>query len=192
MKLNYNNNELANHSWNPDIQSQDCIRQELHYSEQHQQHEQKKKSHGNRKLQRYRRKLRNQGMNPNTIAEVISSTWVDMDLSVPNQATQEKEETPNSTANETMFYPPKPIKKKTKKKNKKNINKKQTIIKKKKNKSDEYVSKRKVKESAKINDVIDYTSVPDEIFSQMLSTAFNGIEQLNCFLNEDEKIAFIR
>ena len=43
-----------------------------------------------------------------------------------------------------------------------------------------------------INDSIDYATVPDEIVSQILITAFNEVEQLFIVLNDDEKIKFIR
>ena len=66
------------------------------------------------------------------------------------------------------------------------------MIKKKKIRSDEAMPMRKVKIPSVIKDSIDYTSVPDEIFAQMFSAAFNEKESLICFLNEDEKIKLTR
>jgi hypothetical protein len=151
-----------------------------------------KKSHGNRKLQRYRRKLRNQGLDSDTIAQLTSS-WVDTTPSKSNEIIQEQnEKTISITVSETMFHPPKPHKKMRKQNKKKNINNKQIIIKKKKINSSEYVSTKKVKTPPIIKDSFDYAKIPDEIFSQMFSTAFDGTQNFVCFLNEDEKIKFIR
>jgi hypothetical protein len=113
-----------------------------------------------------------------------------MGQSKTDEVTQQNEPITMLTANEIIFHPPKPIKKK--KKNKRKINEKRTITKKEKNSSSESVPRKKLEAPTTINDSIDYASVPDEIFSQMSSAAFNGREKLNCFLNEDEKIKFIR
>ena len=82
--MNFNNNTnntLFNHSdiqcnraWYPSSSNQDQIIQETQHSQQQNQYDkQKKKCHGNRKLQRYRRKLRKQGMDSQTITELINS-----------------------------------------------------------------------------------------------------------------------
>jgi hypothetical protein len=162
--------------------------------QQQQQERQKKKSRGNRRMQRYRRKLRDQGKDSHRIAELINSC-VDLSQSKTNEVAQQNEQTTKSIADEAaVFYPPKLIKKKNKKnKNKKQINEKRTIIKKQNTSSTESMSIRKVKQpSAMINDSIDYANISDEIFSQMSSVVFNRTENFNCFLNEDEKIKFIR
>jgi hypothetical protein len=53
-------------------------------------------------------------------------------------------------------------------------------------------SVKKGKTSAFINDSIDYISVSDKIFRQMLFRALNAIETFSCLINEDEQIKFSR
>jgi len=170
MDYNEDNNEdlnypLSSHTQNCHqrhaiLSDQSDTIQDLKYGQRQEQHEQKKKSRGNRKLQRYRRKLRKQGMDSQTIAKLIDSSS-DVTQSKTHEVTQQNEQPSKSTINETIFFPPKPIKKKTKKKkNKKNINETQACIKQKKNKSNKSVSLKEVKALVMINDSIDYASVP--------------------------------
>ena len=84
MNYNGNNNGLSNYPYYLDIlnpqlsiefsSNQNYMVQKLQHSEQQQQQpklKEKKKCCGNRKLQRYRRKLRQQGMNANDIARSV-------------------------------------------------------------------------------------------------------------------------
>ncbi|CAF4268877.1 unnamed protein product, partial [Adineta steineri] len=87
MNFNNTNNEVINHSRSPNIQycqhwypcfsNQSESVQESQHTQQQQQHEPKKRCRGNRKLQRYRRKLRKQGINPDTIC--LTDTSIDID-----------------------------------------------------------------------------------------------------------------
>ena len=192
MNYNNNNNELNNYPWYLDIPHP-----QLYYSfasnqsdmvqkqSQQQQEKQRKKSRGNRKLQHYRRKLPQQGMDSDTTAE-MNNSWVHTSLLKANEVTQQTTQTTESTVGENVMSPLKSIKE-----NKSNT--KQFINKKKKSLSSTYVSMEIVKPPpAMTNDSIDYTSIPDEVFSHMFSIAFNGIENMNNFSNEDQKIQLIR
>ena len=192
--MNFNNNTnntLLNYSdihcnpdWYPSSSSQNQIIQETQHSQQQQQHDkQKKKCRGNRKLQRYRRKLRKQGMDSHTIPELLSPC-IDTKQSKTDAVIQQNEQTGKLRGNEDVPYSTKQIKK--------NINEQHTAIERKKNKSNESVSNKTLKELTMINDSVDYTTVPDEIVSQISITAFNEIEQIFSFLNEDERIKSIR
>ena len=196
--MNFNNNTnntLFNHSdiqcnraWYPSSSGQNQMIQETRHSQQLNQYDkQKKKCRGNRKLQRYRRKLRKQGMDSQTITELINS-YIDTKQSKTDGVIQQKEQTGKLSGNDSISYSSKQIKKK----NKKNIYKQHTAIGRKKNKSNESVSNKIFKELTMINDSVDYTTVSDEIVSQISIIAFNEIEQIFSFLNEDEKIKSIR
>ena len=193
--MNYNNNhhELNNYPWFLDIPHP-----QLYYSfasnqsnmvqvqSQQQQENQGKKSRGNRKLQRYRRKLPQQGMSSDTIAE-MNNSWVHTSQLKANEVTQQSIQTAESTVDENVMSPLKSIKE-NKSNTKQFINKK-----KKKSTSSTYVSMKNVKPPpAMTSDSIDYTSIPDEVFSHMFSIAFNGIENRNNFSNVDQKIQLIR
>ena len=156
-----------------------------------QQKKQKKKKHGNRKLQRYRRKLRNQGIDSHTIAKLISS-WVDTSPSKTHQTAQQNRQVMKSTTLENLSQSPESIQQTNTKKKKGKIDEKQTMVTKKKSHLNKAVPMEKVEARKMIKDSVDYVTMPDEIFSQMLSTAFNGSEKLICFWNEDEKIEFTR
>ena len=192
MNYNNNNNELNNYPWFLDIPHP-----QLYYSfasnqsdmvqvqSQQQQENQGKKSRGNRKLQRYRRKLSQEAMNSDTTAE-MNNSWVHTSQLKANEVTQQSIQTTESTVGENEVSPLKSIKE-----NKSNT--KQFVNKKKKSLSSTYVSMKQVKSSsAMTNDSIDNTSIPDEVFSHMFSIAFNGIENMNNFSNEDQKIQLIR
>ena len=126
-------------------------------------------------------------MDLHTITELISSC-IDTKQSKIDGVIQLNEQTGKLNDNESIPYSTKP----SKDKNKKTIDEQHTAIERKKNKSNESVSNKIFKELTMINDSVDYATVPDEIVSQISITAFNQIEQLFCFLNEDEKIKFIR
>ena len=101
--MNFNNktnNTLLNHSdiqcnpaWYPSSSNQDQTIQETQHSQQKKQYDkQKKKCRGNRKLQRYRRKLRKQGMDSQTITELINS-YIDTKQSKTDGVIQQNEQT---------------------------------------------------------------------------------------------------
>ena len=105
------------------------------------------------------------------ITELIDS-WIDMKQLKTDEVVQLNEQTIQPIDNEIIFYLLKPIMNKLKNMNKKNVNEKQTIIKKKKkkkkkkkNNSNEFVSKKIVKELDTINASVDDANVPDEIIS---------------------------
>ena len=198
--MNFNdntNNTLLNHSdiqcnpaWYPSSSNQDQIIQETKHSQQQQQHnKQKKECHGNRKRQRYRRKLRKKWMDSHTITELINS-YIDTKQSKTDGVIQQNKQTSKLSGNESIPYSTKQIEKKNK--NKKNINEQHTAIGRKKNKSNESVSNKIFKGSARINHSVDYATVPNETVSQISTTAFHEAEKTFCFLNEDEKTKFIR
>ena len=122
-----------------------------------------------------------------TITELISSC-IDMKQSTTDEVIQQNEQTGKLNDNESISYSTKQIKKK----NKKNINEQHTAIERKKNKSNESVSNKIFKELTMTNDSVDYTTVPDEIVSQISITAFNEIGQHFIVFSGDEKIKFIR
>ncbi|CAF4330108.1 unnamed protein product, partial [Adineta steineri] len=161
------------------------------------QHKQKKKSRGNRKLQRYRRNLRKQGMDPDTIMR-ITGAWVDIDSEKSNEIMKQTIETTKSDVNETMFHEIAMVEK-----NKTHANiyqdglvsPKQPHLKRliHTNKVNSLISVQPSKKtSISNNSSIDYTNIPDQIFFHMLSTAFNDVDKLGHFLNEKEKLKFIR
>lgn len=151
----------------------------------------RKKSHGNRKMQRYRRKLRNQGMKPDTIAKLISE-WVNVAPVITEKVTELNTEITKTSANDTIVCSLVPIQYKEKILEKKKIIKRRKLVKKKKTASSRYLSTRKMKASTKTKDSVDYNTIPDEIFLQMLSTDTNGTQKFDCYLNGDEQIKFIR
>ena len=151
----------------------------------------KKKSRGNRKMQRYRRKLRNQGMKPDTMVKLISEC-VNMDPSTTEKITELNTDTSKTSANDTSVCSLVPIQHKQKILEKKKSIKRRKLVKKKKTASSRYLSTRKVKASANTKDSVDYNTIPDEIFLQMLSTDTNGTQKFDCYLNGDEQIKFIR
>ena len=174
--MNFNNNTnntLFNHSdiqcnpaWYPSSSNQDQIIQETQYSQQQNQYDkQKKKCRGNRKLQLYRRKLRKQGMDSQTITELINS-YIDTKQSKTDEVIQQNEQTGKLNDNDSISYSTKQIKKK----NKKNINEQHTTIGRKKNKSTQSVPNKIFKELTMINDSVDYATVPDEIVSEISIT----------------------
>ncbi|CAF1479408.1 unnamed protein product [Adineta steineri] len=200
MSFKHTNNGLIDHpqnsniqncqGWYPCLSSQDESIQEL-------QHKQKKKSRGNRKLQRYRRNLRKQGMDPDTVIR-ITGAWVDIDSEESSKIMEQNVDKTNSTVNQTMFDGIAMVEK-----NKTHANiyqhglvsPKQPNLKRliRTNKVNSLISVQSSKKtSISNNSSIDYTNVPDQIFFHMLSTAFNDVDKLGHFLNEKEKLEFIR
>lgn len=211
MNYNDNSNGLNNYPYYLDIMNpqlsiefssnQDHMVQELQNSEQQQQEQPKlkakKKSRGNRKLQRHRRKLRKQGINSNviisctTIAAVIASDSEpkkDVELNIH----QDMETTTSCTINEAIDHRlPKVKNDRISRQRRKNIKKK--IISNQPLDTDE-LNTMVLTELVKNKDnSMDCENMPDEIFSQMLSTAFIGTNKLDdYFLTEQEKINFVR
>ena len=126
-------------------------------------------------------------MDSHAITELISS-YIDTKQPKTGGVIQQNEQAGKLNGNDSISYSTKEIKKK----NKKTIDEQHTAIERKKNKSNESVPNKIFKELTMINGSVDYATVPDEIVSQISITAFNEIEQLFSFLNEDEKIKFIR
>lgn len=149
----------------------------------------KKRGHGNRKMQRYRRKLRKQAMNQSTTTDITNDTMVNRNALAFDEQIVEKQELVTETVEPQPVDPPlKSIKQKRKKK----FTKQHTIVKKVKIIGSKYSSKRKVKEVPIIKDTFDYAQLPDIIFYQMYSTVFNENEDLFCFANTDDRIKFVR
>ena len=138
-------------------------------------------------------KLRNKGIESHTTNELLSPS-METDQSKTDEIIQQGEQTIMTTVDEIIFYPPKTITRKKKKNHKKKkVNEKQTVIKKKKDSFTTSMSTKKVKTTTTItNDSVDYYDVPDEVFLQILSTAFNGAEMLTYFADDDDKIKFTR
>ena len=186
--LNYSDIQCNPSEYSSSSNQNQIIQETQHSQQQKQQHEkQKKKCRGNRKLQRYRRKIRKQGMDSHTITELINSC-IDTKQSKTDAVIQQNEQTGKLSGNESIRYSTKQVKKK----NKKNINEQHTANERKKSKSNESVSNKIFKELTMINDSVDCATVSDEIVSPISITAFHEIEQLFIVLNEDEKIKFIR
>ena len=170
-------NEIVDHSNKDDIQ----------------QTTKKKKSRGNRAMQRYRRKLRKQNMNQSITADVasvslINKATVTLDEQIQEKKEQEQEQTVKVVQHEAVNLGSKSNKHKRQKK----LKKKQTIVKKIKVTGSKYSSKRKVKELPVIKDTLDYSKVPDSVFDQIYSSIFEENEDLPCFSNTVEKIQFVR
>ena len=193
MNSNDPTNELTNQSCDLEIQNlqqshqhffnQDPIIQEVQPSSQQQA---KKKCHGNRKLQRYRRKLRDRGMAPDAIV-CLTNAWVDMSSTKSNDTTQEKMETETSFVKETISHRTTTMSAK-----KRQTNKQPSKTMKKKNNSNPSTYRSKISSSATMEKSVNYTNIPDGVFCQMLLSAFNGIDKLDRFSNENEKIEFVR
>lgn len=138
----------------------------------------KKRCRGNRKMQRYRRNLRKQSMKSGTTIQ-STDACMETDSSISISVTKNNEQTVKLIDTEAIDYSSRPMTRKKRKINKKNVRSKS-------------IHRKKVRRVPIIHDVVDYTTVSDEIFLQMLSKAFIDAEQLNSILNEEEKIKFIR
>ena len=103
-------------------------------------------------------------MDSHTITELLSS-YIDTKQSKTDVVIEQNERTGKLNGNDSISYSTKQIKKETKKKNKKNIGEQHSIIVQKKIKSNEPVSNKIFKELTMINDLVDYTTMLDEIVS---------------------------
>ena len=189
MNFNVNKNTPFNHSNSPGIQyDQDrCssfsnrpqLMQEGQQYEQQRNGKQKRKSRGNRKLQRFRQKLRRQGMD--------SHSRIDLEQSKTDEVSTKNERIIKPSVNERTFDSIK----RNKKEGTRNISEQQITIKKQQSKSNASVSNNILEDLTTINDLVDCTTIPDEIVSQISTTAWNEIETLSSFLNENEKTKVI-
>ena len=213
MNYNDNNNSFSNYPCYLDISNpqqsiefssnQDHMVQDLPYSEQQQQQaelKEKKKCRGNRRLQRYRRKLRKQGVNSDamvscsTVSTTTATDSIDSEsekiVEIKNH--QNTETTTLSIFNEAFAHQSTTNRNiRINRQRNKNIKKKISLneplnI----NEVNSMVSGELLKNS---DNSMDDANIPDEIFYQMLSSAFIDTNKLDdYFLNEQEKIDFVR
>ncbi|CAF1349805.1 unnamed protein product [Adineta steineri] len=139
----------------------------------------KKKSHGNRKAQRQRRRLRRQGIDPYTVSKMYYQNGT-------SQQQQQSEQNTSSTTNETI------VEHSTAMIQKNEIIQQQFMDTKKAIKLNQDVSAKKKKSQMVTNDSVDCKNISDDIFIQMLSTAFHNTDKLNLLINQEEQILFIR
>jgi len=172
----------------------------------------RKKSRGNRQVQRYRRKLRKEGLSCDAIASLVG-TWVSMDPreSIRTTASNAHETTTISMAQHSLAMNPTTIDdsssqmsfgqsslvKKHKINRQRNHNKKMTkrfnysvYI---KDTHSSILSTAMKNTMIATDNLIKLEDISNEVFYQMLSKAFGDISKLdNYFLNENGKIEFIR
>ncbi|CAF1461250.1 unnamed protein product [Adineta ricciae] len=169
MAFNNKSNDLSNNCWYMDVQNQKQVYpiEPKSQPEQQQSHPiKRKRCHANRKLQRYRRKLRNQGIDL-SVHSKLSST---------NENSQHHKQTIiNSTIIEATCPPVKSIQQKITKKKKCNQNNSQLD-------PVEFMG----------NDLVDYNAISDEMLYQRTLTAFNRSDKFNSYFIGDKKIHFIR
>ncbi|CAF4417500.1 unnamed protein product, partial [Adineta steineri] len=135
----------------------------------------KSKSRGNRKLQRYRRKLRKLNQDTGSISKV-SNMVIDNDvLSISDEVT-----------NETVVDHSTNVIEKNEIVQQQVMDNKTTI------ELNQDVSTKKKKSQMVTNDSADYKNISNDIFIQMLSTAFANKNKLNQLMNQEEQILFIR
>ncbi|CAF1688276.1 unnamed protein product, partial [Adineta ricciae] len=184
--MNINNNNNSSNGMNIPFYRDHClsfanqhrqaIEQELERAQEQNEKKKKKKCHGNRKLQRYRRKLRQRGMN----------TSVHTKSSLVQESIQQKERTIiGSTTDQATSLSVKSVQHKITKKKKCNTNKQSSFI----NKNnihhvDQFESIR--------NDTVDYTIISNEILYQRTAPAFNLSQKFNDLFSADKKIQIIR
>ena len=168
--------------------------QVIRHEEQSQQ-KSKKKCHGNRKLRRYRRKMRKRAMNTDARSQLTNPS-VDNESETNNTIPPQNTETTSSSIHESVVH--------------------QTTVTKKRNMNNRYSLSLETKNNLKrltnfididtisiiqssknlmatIDTSFDYMNTSDEAFHRMLLQAFiNDTEKLNHFLNENEQIPFIR
>ncbi|CAF1411631.1 unnamed protein product [Adineta ricciae] len=143
---------------------------------QEQDEKKRKKCHGNRKLQRYRRKLRQRGM----------KTSVNTEASAVQENIQQNEQTIIVLSiNQATSLSVKSIQHKITKKKKCNRNKQSSFI----NKN--HINQVDQFESMK-NDSADYTIISNEILYQRTAPAFNLSQKFNDSFSTDKKIQIIR
>ena len=184
-----NNNTPFNHSnspgiqydqdWCPSFSNRPQLMQEVQQYGQQRNGKQKRRSRGNRKLQRYHQKLRRQGMDPHSC--------IDLEQSKTDEVSVKNEQIIKPSVNERTFDSIK----RNKKEGTRNISEQQITIKKQQSKCNASVSNNILEDLTTINDLVDCTTIPNEIDSQISTTTWNEIETLSSFLNEDENIKFI-
>ncbi|CAF1514725.1 unnamed protein product [Adineta ricciae] len=185
MNINTNNNSsndmnipfYQDHCLSFTNQHLQTIEQELECArEQNEKKKKKKKCHGNRKLQRYRRKLRQRGIN----------TSIDTESSVVQENIQQNERTIiGSTTDGETSLSVKSVQHKITKKKKCNTNKQSSFINKNNiHQVDQFEFVR--------NDSVDYTIISNEILYQSTAPAFNLSPKFNGLFSADEKIQIIR
>ncbi|CAF1294106.1 unnamed protein product [Adineta steineri] len=158
-----------------DMQQQQQIIQVSQHFQSLQQDKRKKKSRGNRKLQRYRRKLRKLNQDTGSISKV-SNMVIDNDvLSISDEVT-----------NETVVDHSTNVIEKNEIVQQQVMDNKTTI------ELNQDVSTKKKKSQMVTNDSADYKNISNDIFIQMLSTAFANKNKLNQLMNQEEQILFIR
>ncbi|CAF1315560.1 unnamed protein product [Didymodactylos carnosus] len=158
-----------------------------------------KKRRGNRQLQRYRRKLRKQAIASDAIASSSSSTITNVSIDSESKNSMEiknqnMETTTSCIISKALVHGSTTItKNKINQQQKKNVKMKLNL--------NEPISIKEVNTLVELlkstsivtDDSMNYTSVHDEIFYQMLSTSFGDTTKLDdYFLNEIEKIEFVR
>ena len=219
MNYNNNNNELNNYPWYLDIphpqlyysfsanQSHPIIpeqqpqqQQQEEEQSQQQQEKQRNKSRGNRKLQRYRRKLRKQEINADAMAHSTRAS-INIELSKSCQIEQPNIETTSILVAQPVF-PPRTITAKKYKQNKQ-PQRRNTMLKKKTNSSrirtmgpmqlSATTTDSSKNTSTTTNTTFDSTDVSDQTLYEMLLKAFNGdTEKLTHYLNGSQNIQFVR
>ena len=175
MNINSNNNTsngmnipfYQDHCLSFANQHHQTIKQELERAQEQNEKKKKKKCRGNRKLQRYRRKLRQRGMN----------TPVNTDSSIVNESIQQNEQ--------ATFLSFKSIQHR--------ITKKKTCN---RNKQSSFINKNNINQVDQFeftgNDLVDYTIISNDILYQRTAPAFNLSQKFNDLFSGDKKIQIIR
>ncbi|CAF1623361.1 unnamed protein product, partial [Adineta steineri] len=158
-----------------DMQQQQQIIQVSQNFQSLQQDKRKKKSRGNRKLQRYRRKLRKLNQNTDSVSKVSNMVMDNDVLSISDEVT-----------NETVVDHSTNVIEKNEIVQQQVMDNKTTI------ELNQDVSTKKKKSQMVTNDSADYKNISDDIFIQILSTAFANTNKLNQLMNQEQQILFIR
>lgn len=164
---------------------------QLEQKQENQEMKQKKKKkrkngRGNRKLQRYRAKLRKQGLNDAAIATMIANyNHSSLNLESPRQlpkskSTKRKRETRPTTSVSQMSLANLPEKKRHRSKTMNNLTLHNNN------------SEQREEEDLQLEKKPKYLKVPDEVFKRMLSKSLVGAETMVQSLNTPEKLQFVR
>ncbi|CAF1294384.1 unnamed protein product [Adineta steineri] len=157
-----------------DMQQQQPIIQVSQNSQSLQQHKRNKKSRGIRKLQRYRRKIRKQTHDTDSINQV-SNTVMDKDvLSISDELTNETIVDHSNAVIENDEIIQQPL-----------MDNKTDI------KLNQDISTKEENLQMVTNDSVDYKTISDDIFIQMLSTASYNTDKLDQLMNIEEQVSFI-
>jgi hypothetical protein len=126
----------------------------------------------------------------------ITSTWIDMDTSVSNKVTEEQTIQPTTTTtttHEMISHLPGQQQQQLEKNKNNKINEPRTNM---KNNPSKFrwifFSKEYFEIPLLVKDSFDYSSIPDEVFSQLLAKAFDEDLDFIRFSNKDQMIKFIR